>query len=270
MAPRRRRPPSPAPLTGIQVSYLREIRKVTRFAHGLVKARLKPLLPELIDRAATHRGDSLHEDASPSGRAVNVINRMRKAVDSKFTAARLADTVRKIADQTQAHQRRQLERQAAAMGVPLGKLGRVAARSAQFVAEGVSLIQSIPRNYFDQVEKTVLKGIRDGERHTTVAADIEERFNVSESRARLIARDQVSKFNGEVNQVRQEAMGVERYVWRTVQDNRVRQDHADREGQIYSWDDPPGDPDDPGTGGHPGQAIQCRCWSEPIFPALEE
>ncbi|CCQ74449.1 phage head morphogenesis protein [Magnetospira sp. QH-2] len=47
------------------------------------------------------------------------------------------------------------------------------------------------------------------------------------------------------------------YIWRTVGDNKVRSSHADREGQTFSWDDPP-------EGGHPGEAPNCRCWAEEV------
>ncbi len=42
------------------------------------------------------------------------------------------------------------------------------------------------------------------------------------------------------------------YIWRTRRDSKVRSSHAEREGQIFSWDDPP-------EGGHPkttGAAVQ--------------
>ena len=79
-----------------------------------------------------------------------------------------------------------------------------------------------------------------------------------EVRARLIARDQVGKLNGQLAERRQRDIGVSRYVWRTAQDERVRPAHADREGQVFSWDDPP-------EGGHPGFDYSCRCVSEPML-----
>jgi uncharacterized protein with gpF-like domain len=39
---------------------------------------------------------------------------------------------------------------------------------------------------------------------------------------------------------------------------RVRDAHKDREGVVYSWDKEP-------DGGHPGMAINCRCWGEPLL-----
>lgn len=46
-------------------------------------------------------------------------------------------------------------------------------------------------------------------------------------------------------------MTGEQYIWRTVKDNDVRPAHAAREGQIFSWTNPP-------EGGHPGEDYNCR------------
>ena len=48
-----------------------------------------------------------------------------------------------------------------------------------------------------------------------------------------------------------------RYIWRTQGDKDVRSTHANREGQIFSWDNPP-------PGGHPGEDYGCRCTAETI------
>lgn len=53
------------------------------------------------------------------------------------------------------------------------------------------------------------------------------------------------------------------YVWRTRRDGKVRSSHAEREGQVFSWDDPP-------EGGHPGEDYGCRCTAEPYLPQTSE
>jgi SPP1 gp7 family putative phage head morphogenesis protein len=93
---------------------------------------------------------------------------------------------------------------------------------------------------------------------------------VAESRAKLIARDQVGKLFGAIQEARQVGLGIDRYTWRTSNDNRVRDTHEKREGESYSWNDPPGDLSDPGDGGHPGFPINCRCWAEPDLTAILE
>ena len=47
---------------------------------------------------------------------------------------------------------------------------------------------------------------------------------------------------------------LEFYIWRTVGDDRVREEHAEREGKTHSIHDEL----------MPGEDFNCRCWAEPI------
>ena len=64
-------------------------------------------------------------------------------------------------------------------------------------------------------------------------------------------------FAGLINQLRQQDLGIERYIWRSQDDAKVRDSHADYGDQVFRWDEPP-------AVGHPGQAHHCRCFAEPI------
>jgi SPP1 gp7 family putative phage head morphogenesis protein len=90
-----------------------------------------------------------------------------------------------------------------------------------------------------------------------------EEFGFARSRAKLIARDQTSKFNGSLNRIRQQQAGITEYRWSTSHDERVRGNpdgkypnarpsHWAREDKVFAWDKPPSD-------GHPGEPINCRC-----------
>lgn len=140
------------------------------------------------------------------------------------------------------------------------------------VRDNVALIKSIPMRYFSELEKIVGDGARQGLRHEEIAKVILSRYAdktrpdlwaKAKSRAKLIARDQVAKFNGEINRVRQTNLGLTRYVWSTSQDERVRPEHARREGKIFEWSKPPRD-------GHPGIPVQCRCVALPIVEDILE
>lgn len=109
------------------------------------------------------------------------------------------------------------------------------------------------------VSKTIESAHVEGVPIKELTGKLRERFEVSNSRARLIARDQVGKLNGQINKHRQEAAGVREYKWSTANDERVRPDHADRDNVTFQWAAPPDD-------GHPGHAIQCRCVAVPIIP----
>jgi len=141
-----------------------------------------------------------------------------------------------------------------------------------FTIENVGLIKTISSRYFDEVESTVFRNWRAGRRPSEIEAEIAGRYDVSKGRARVIARDQTNKLNGQLNQARQNNLGIQSYRWRNAGDERVRGNpgglypdaepsHWSREGKVYRWDEPPED-------GHPGEPIQCRCWPEPIIPGV--
>lgn len=48
-----------------------------------------------------------------------------------------------------------------------------------------------------------------------------------------------------------------KYIWRTRGDSKVRSEHAERDGKVFDWDNPP-------EGGHPGEAPNCRCTAEDV------
>jgi hypothetical protein len=58
---------------------------------------------------------------------------------------------------------------------------------------------------------------------------------------------------------RQIRAGVEEYIWRSSDDDKVRHTHSAYDDRVFRWDTPPPD-------GHPGQAYGCRCVAEPVKP----
>lgn len=205
---------------------------------------------------ATGRMDETARDA----RARVLIER------AKARAADLVDTrgLHSIADQfgtrTVDFQRTQLDRQVRqAIGVPLAAVEKPTTdRIPVFARENVDLIKTVPERYFDRIQEAVTDAFESGANVDDLTSRLMDIDDISESDARRIARDQVGKLAAQVNQDRQEALGVTGYVWRGAMDQRERDEHRDREGQHFEWDDPPED-------GHPGEAIQCRCYSEPDF-----
>lgn len=127
----------------------------------------------------------------------------------------------------------------------------------------IELITSIPAQYFGKLQDAIEERMSSGVRFEDLAKEIERIGDVTESRAKLIARDQTSKMNGAFNQVRQTSLGIDRYVWQTSGDERVRPEHAENDGRVFSWTDPP-------ATGHPGEDINCRCVAVPYFDLDKE
>ena len=119
------------------------------------------------------------------------------------------------------------------------------------IDQQVALIESIPEEESVKLRKILTQSLIKNEPIKTIEAKLVKAFNVTEGRARLIARDQVLKLNGVTNRVKQEAIGVTKYKWRTVRDDRVRSRHKSLNGRIFSWNDPPRI-NERGEHGHPG------------------
>lgn len=139
-------------------------------------------------------------------------------------------------------------------------------RTAELIAhkrdENIRLIENAGRAYADDVREI----FEDPESYFLSVAELKDRLlergSVSESRAELIARDQTLKLNAALNETRQVNAGVERYVWSTSKDERVRASHAELDGEEFSWSDPPlidGEPL------NPGEDFQCRCVAIPVI-----
>lgn len=129
-------------------------------------------------------------------------------------------------------------------------IGLADAQLRAWVRENVALIKTIDERYFADVEAVTQQALLSGRNTRDLAADLGRRFEVSDSRAELIARDQIAKLNGAITEHRQRQYGVDRYRWSTSGDERVRPSHEALDGQVFTWDAPP-------SVGHPGQDFQC-------------
>lgn len=265
----------------IRIQYLKMIRAILAVAKAMVQRRVVSVLPELVDEAKQERGDaamsticdgifgsvlSPRTDAG-SGKRINALfDDISEAFYRSLSPELMDREVSRVGRQTSEAHRTQFNRQVkAGLGVELGQLPEpgLAGRIEQFTSENVALIKSLPQKYFDDIEKLLTRGVADGRRAEDLAREMTERFGVAESQAKLIARDQVGKLFGDLQMVRQQALGIEKYDWQTSGDERVREEHAQRNGRRFRWDDPPED-------GHPGEAINCRCSALPVFDEILE
>lgn len=203
-------------------------------------------------------------DADGTKRVRELAAAAGRALEAKLRPSELEQLGRRFAKRTSDFQKAQLQKQARrAVGADLFMLDKTIPPLVDgFVKENVALIKDIPRKTAGEIERISVEAVAKGRRHESLAKELEERFGMGENRARLIARDQVGKLYGQVNAARQKEIGIERFVWRSSRDERVRAEHDDRDGETYHYDDPP-------DGELPGEPIQCRCHAEPVFGDLE-
>lgn len=191
--------------------------------------------------------------------------------------AGLADGAREAIRDTleteeQRHSRRFNEAARAAIGIDLGKVivGEGIGNTIEAaVQRNVALIRGLTGDVAKRIETALLDALTKGLNNAEIAKILTREFGIGRRRAALIARDQAASFNGDLNRIRQTALGVTEYVWSTSLDERVRGNpegrypnarpsHWDREGKTFKWSSPPSD-------GHPGQPINCRCTARAVI-----
>ena len=131
----------------------------------------------------------------------------------------------------------------------------------------INLIQDVPQKTLNDILADFDRIFQEkGFDQEALVDTLNNRFKMSKRRANFIAEDQTQKIIGELSRVRQKNLGINSYIWQTMEDLIVvgapggkypvgtpgHMDHYIRNGVEFLWDAPPPD-------GHPGQAFNCRC-----------
>lgn len=123
------------------------------------------------------------------------------------------------------------------------------------------LVTGMTDDLVKQIQTLTTNSLISGETVKTLQGKLKAQFDISDNRARLIARDQTNKLNADLNKIRHKQAGVEEYVWRTSRDERVREDHRRVNGEQYKYGEATGT----NSGAEPGQDIQCRCIAQAVI-----
>lgn len=127
------------------------------------------------------------------------------------------------------------------------------------LAENVGLIRSIPEQYHTQVQGLVMRSVQTGRDLHQLTRDLKQRYDITQARAELIARDQNNKATSAMNRARQAELGITEAVWlHSHGGKKPRKTHIANHGKRYStaegWYDP-----DPKVRKRiwPGELINC-------------
>lgn len=245
----------------LQVQYRKKIMAMVLEMDRLVKKTLIPDLDRLNQEARNQRKDAYTYTDDVS----ELMNIIRATYANTYSGAAIEAMAAEQAQAVSGFNRRQMTRAFSnALGVELFyNEPWLETEMAAFTKMNVELIKSIPQKHFSDIEMTVQRGLKSGRSVRDLTKELNSTYKGSlrmkpRNRAELIARDQTMKLNGDLNHLRQANLGIKRYIWRTSQDERVRDEHQALEGRIFKWSEPP-------DVGHPGEDFQCRCTAEPII-----
>lgn len=216
--------------------------------------------PGRMQMIAEERDSDLRLDAF-SAAIQTFLNEYKENMSRRFPSELYASLSSDIAGQTEIYNNKQFQKVVrSAIGIDIYKEEPyLRPLSESFINTNVSLIKNMEDKYRNSLEIIVQNGYASGTRAAEIAKDIKGVKNTNKNHAKFIARDQIAKLNGRLQKTRQTNIGIDKYTWRTVLDDRVRYEHRIQDGNVYSWNKPPK------MTGHPGEDYQCRCYAEPIF-----
>lgn len=227
-----------------------------RYMNELINELLLSQLPNVIQQ---NKVDSVRSDAV-SIDIGRIIDSIKLRFFARFSQKRIEETFGALANEAKNLHKEQFDAGFKRVNVVAPVLTDInlITQLEDYKYLNARLIQGMSEEALNRIQTITTTGAQQGKLTKDIAKQIKHQMGVSKNRANLIARDQTGKLLGAMNETRQKEAGVNQYIWRTSNDDRVRDEHAAREGEVFSWDSPPED-------GHPGQPINCRCTAEPIL-----
>lgn len=246
-----------------EIAYYRKLKQLAKLVREDVDAEIVPLLKQLAPEYVA--------DASWADIIAAAVRRLLTRWTSPFAQQQAEQIARDFVTTSSGDNDRRVK----SFGIDLYGGDQQLQDYLKAVAfQNAQLIKSIPSQYLEQVQNIVMGNMRQGMRPSYIEGELVKQFGVTQRRAKLIARDQTSKIQGEMTRIRQVNSGLEYFKWVTSQDERVRHSHvavAKRDvgyGEgVFKWSDLPVVD---GVPTFPGQPINCRCVARPVTAAQVE
>lgn len=233
-------------------------RPVGPSVDAMTRRALRPLLDRIRELAASVRSPA---DA----------RRVARVLREEYTDARILEIVREIGEKIEAYASRPwapLLRRAGfdARRRERPRLSPYAGRETleRWIVEAAALITSVRDEVADSLVAEAAAALTTGADPAALAArwlaqGVPVTWGTAEGRLKTIARHQVTLLHAQVQKARAQQFGVREFVWRTQGDGRVRDEHRELDGRVFSYDDPPSE-------GLPGEPVNCRCYAESVLP----
>lgn len=127
-------------------------------------------------------------------------------------------------------------------------------------------IQDFKQEEITKLRTMIEKAVLTGDRQKALEQMILDSFDVSQNKAKFLARQESNLLVTKYKQVRYQDAGVDKYRWHCVSGSAlhpVRPMHKKNDGKIYTWDNPP-TVNEAGDRKNPGQDYNCRCQAIPV------
>lgn len=243
-------------------SYQRELVAINKIFYDQVKQIIIPELNSLVAQSKSLRPDSIDSrlDSSWVDQLKQLVDKTYITFQSIVTPNKISNITSEQADKISLMNKEQFVKTIhSSLSVnPIMQEPYLQTQLKLFQNQNSDLITKLGSDQKERVQQTLYSNLSQGNGIEKIEEELKKSEGIGENRARLIARDQTNKFNGQLTQLRQQELGITSYVWTTSQDERVRPTHRVLDGETFTWEK--------GSKiGHPGQEINCRCIAQPII-----
>lgn len=120
-----------------------------------------------------------------------------------------------------------------------------------FISRNVALVKDVSAQAQGRLADIIFRNYQSRTPIAKVAKEMSEAVGLSRKRARRIASHQTANLSAALDRQRQTEAGIEKFQWRWSGKQNGRPEHIARDGNVYSWTDPPSD--------LPGELPACGC-----------
>lgn len=241
-------------------------REYYRLLRALVRAMVKETKEQLLILKSKWktRTDSEADDVIEAVKEMLVKGGYRKAILDELLR------IRANADSTVKANIARAFRDVLAVDVFISETDTFVKVYDEWYNQQVKLVDSIVGQYTDKLGTIISNGVQRGTMYGEVEEEIKHLYNTTNSRAKFIARNEISNLNAITTKVRQEDAGIRVYEWSSSEDERVRPEHAYYDGKLFYWNSTKlgelnGVKVHPTPKYHPGMDYNCRCVALPII-----
>lgn len=267
----RKKPPEPRPPTRATLAYQKQLIDIQRALERAIRSIIIANLPALVTESRIPRPDGGERWDSPAQEINRMIEGVKISMGERMETGELGGIADRVGQEVSNQNRGQVNRVLeSTLGISyVASEPWLSDQLETFRSQNVSLINTLVGDELNQVEGILQRGSARGLSVDVLRKQIEDRFKISRGRATTIARDQTNKLNGQLTRLRQQQAGIGKYTWRTSGDGLVRDSHAELEGTVHAWNDPPVTNAN-GDRNHPGEDYNCRCYAEPVLDEVVE
>lgn len=128
-------------------------------------------------------------------------------------------------------------------------------------------VQKFSAEEIRDLRDVVSKNAEQGYRFDHLVKKIQNRYDVSQTKAEFLARQETSLLVSKHREQRFGDVGITEYIWDTAGDADVRPSHKKLNGRKFKFAEPPVVDEATGRRANPGEDFSCRCAARPVIPS---